>query len=257
MKINVKQFICDLANSTYINENMKNAIQNCLRNQGLECVDGKIVNVEENNFMIEDNGWYVCIKDYYACGNKRASKGDVVQAKRGMSMMGLNEGYRGSLYFREWTIDDAYDGQVLVSCYNRPFIYLKKELNKGRCACYCGLNCIGEFSEDKSNYWAYADGVKPATSDDVEKLFNEISKNGYEWLADRKVLNKKVISDNKLENTKPTLYTVYKDSQLDFILNSFVEYIQKHSGFDFNKLEDIAEYMIWKEKIKKSITENN
>lgn len=256
MKIDINQFICDLVNSIYINENMKNAIQNCLRNQGLECVDGNIVEME-NNFKIENGKWYVCIKDYYAGGNKRASKGDVVQALRGMSMMGLNEGYRGSLYFREWTINDAYDGQILVSYCNQPFIYRKKELNKGRCSCYCGLDCIGEFSEDKSNYWTYADDVKPAKQEDIERLFNEMSKNGYEWLADRKVLHKKVISYNKLENTKPTLYTVYKDSQLDFVLNSFVEYIQKHSGFDFTKMEDIAEYTVWKEKIKKSITENN
>lgn len=46
---------------------------------------------------IEDGKYYYCIKDYYAGGNKRASKGDVIQAHRGMCMMGL--GTNANEYF--------------------------------------------------------------------------------------------------------------------------------------------------------------
>lgn len=41
-------------------------------------------------FTIEHAKYYYCIKDYWSGGNKRASKGDVVQALRGMNMMALN-----------------------------------------------------------------------------------------------------------------------------------------------------------------------
>ena len=47
--------------------------------------------VELESVKIEHGRYYYCIKDYYSGGNKRASKGDVVQALRGMSMMALNE----------------------------------------------------------------------------------------------------------------------------------------------------------------------
>lgn len=43
------------------------------------------------SFVTEHGKYYYCIKDYWSGGNKRASKGDVVQALRGMSMMGLED----------------------------------------------------------------------------------------------------------------------------------------------------------------------
>ena len=46
---------------------------------------------------IEHGKFYYCIKDYYSGGNKRASKGDVVQALNGMSMMAL--GVKANEYF--------------------------------------------------------------------------------------------------------------------------------------------------------------
>lgn len=46
---------------------------------------------------VEHGKYYYCIKDYYAGGNKRASKGDVVQALNGMNMMAL--GVKANEYF--------------------------------------------------------------------------------------------------------------------------------------------------------------
>ncbi len=46
---------------------------------------------------IEHGKYYYCIKDYYSGGCKRASKGDVVQALRGMTMMSL--GVKANEYF--------------------------------------------------------------------------------------------------------------------------------------------------------------
>lgn len=46
---------------------------------------------------IEHGKYYYCIKDYYSGGNKRVSKGEVIQALRGMSMMAL--GVKANEYF--------------------------------------------------------------------------------------------------------------------------------------------------------------
>lgn len=46
---------------------------------------------------IEHGKYYYCIKDYYSGGCKRVSKGEVVQALRGMSMMAL--GVKANEYF--------------------------------------------------------------------------------------------------------------------------------------------------------------
>lgn len=42
-------------------------------------------------FKAEHGKYYYCIKDYFSGGKKQASKGDVVQALRGLSIMGLED----------------------------------------------------------------------------------------------------------------------------------------------------------------------
>ncbi len=42
-------------------------------------------------FEAEHGKYYYCIKDYFCSGKKQASKGDVIQALRGMSIMGLKD----------------------------------------------------------------------------------------------------------------------------------------------------------------------
>ena len=49
----------------------------------------------------EKDCWYVCIKDFYCGGKKQSSKGDLVQAKGGMYMMGredISEWFRKAYY---------------------------------------------------------------------------------------------------------------------------------------------------------------
>ena len=50
-------------------------------------------------FAIEHGKFYYCIKDYFSGGRKCASRGDVVQALRGLSMMGLTS-EEAAVYFR-------------------------------------------------------------------------------------------------------------------------------------------------------------
>lgn len=42
-------------------------------------------------FEVEHGKYYYCIKDYFSGGRKQASKGDVVQALRGLPIMGLKD----------------------------------------------------------------------------------------------------------------------------------------------------------------------
>ena len=46
---------------------------------------------ETKPFKAEHGKYYYCIKDYFCGGRKQASKGDVVQALRGLSIMGLKD----------------------------------------------------------------------------------------------------------------------------------------------------------------------
>jgi hypothetical protein len=70
---------------------------------------------------IEHGKYYYCIKDYYAGGNKRASKGDVIQALRGMNMMTL--GVKANEYFipvntikqeKSWSEEDSARLQRII-----------------------------------------------------------------------------------------------------------------------------------------------
>jgi len=61
----------------------------------------------------EKGYWYVCIKDFYCGGKKQNSKGDLVQAKGGMYMMGredISEWFRKAYYDEiktaEWSEED-------------------------------------------------------------------------------------------------------------------------------------------------------
>ena len=61
----------------------------------------------------ERDCWYVCIKDFYGGGKKQSSKGDLVQAKGGMYIMGrkdISEWFRKAYYDEikptEWSEED-------------------------------------------------------------------------------------------------------------------------------------------------------
>ena len=89
-----------------------------------ECIFGEQQQpIEVEPFKIEHGKFYYCIKDYYSGVCKRCSKGDVVQALLGMSMMALNE--KAFEYFLpvnsieqkpvEWSEEDE---QFLLVCKN-------------------------------------------------------------------------------------------------------------------------------------------
>ena len=75
---------------------------------------------------IEHGKYYYCIKDYFCGGRKQASKGDVVQALRGMSMMAL--GVKANEYFLPvnsieqkpaWSEEDERLFQIVIDILDR------------------------------------------------------------------------------------------------------------------------------------------
>lgn len=100
----ITEFLVDFNNGEYErpNENTIDSWLSWLERQGEQILDNSAKTCKEipnelEECKIEHGKYYYCIKDYYAGGNKRASKGDVVQALNGMSMMDL--GVKANEYF--------------------------------------------------------------------------------------------------------------------------------------------------------------
>ena len=104
---------------------------------------------------------------------------------------------------RLWTIQDAKDGDVLVS--KHGVIFINNDSRKGKVTLnsYCYLSVQGEFCiEDyKTGSWLYKDGIKPATKEQRDLFFVKMKKAGYKWDAENKVIRKQgdQKSTNKVE----------------------------------------------------------
>lgn len=80
-------------------------------------------------FEAEHGKYYYCIKDYFCGGKKQASKGDVIQALRGLPIMGLKD---ASEYFlpvnfikrnTTWDVDDKSKVQRICQYLNEAKHY--------------------------------------------------------------------------------------------------------------------------------------
>lgn len=93
---------------------------------------------------------------------------------------------------KEWTIEDAKDGDVLTF-YNKecPFIYRTKTFF-GNPVAYCGVRSDGTFisSSPIDHQWCLKSEVVPATKEQRDLLFAKMKEVGYEWDAENKKLKK-------------------------------------------------------------------
>lgn len=92
--------------------------------------------------------------------------------------------------FHLWTIEDARDGDVLVSANNQPFIYNGKYTDS-TIGAHIGISYDGKevFIAEGYNWTANKD-VKPATKEQCDLLFAKMKEAGYEWDANKKKLIK-------------------------------------------------------------------
>ena len=85
-----------------------------------------------------------------------------------------------------WTIQDAKNGDILISC-GLPFIF--KEW-KNNCVSYGGINSDGNFIESGWCSWCSSIGVTPSAKEQRDLLFQKMKEAGYKWDAERKELIK-------------------------------------------------------------------
>lgn len=92
-----------------------------------------------------------------------------------------------------WSIEDAKDGDMLVSISNHPFIYNGK-FTERTVGAYCGLNVYGEFLVNKFPErctWTDNKDIRPATKEQRNILLKEMHRVNYEWDTEKKELKKK------------------------------------------------------------------
>jgi hypothetical protein len=91
-----------------------------------------------------------------------------------------------------WTIQDAKDGDVLVTIDTvHPFIY-KGCLDSNHPdspVAYCGIDTEGDFYTSGC-YWWTDEKIQPSTKEQRGILFQKMKEAGYEWDAEKKELNK-------------------------------------------------------------------
>jgi hypothetical protein len=95
-----------------------------------------------------------------------------------------------------WTIQDAKPGDILATNNFNIFIYRKHDNNY--VYYYFSTNYYDNISLNSS--WNIF-GIKPATKEQCDFLFQKMKKDGYEWNAEKKEL--KEIEQNLIQETKP------------------------------------------------------
>ena len=90
---------------------------------------------------------------------------------------------------RLWTIEDAKDGDVLVSGSDNPFIY-NGNIEFSFAGAYVGVSRDERIRLDMfpSKAWTSIKDVKPATKEQRDLLFKKIKEIGYEWDYEKKEL---------------------------------------------------------------------
>ena len=87
-----------------------------------------------------------------------------------------------------FTIQDAKDGDVLVSRYNKPFIY-NGNRDSFHIGSYCGISVEDGFKvATEKCHWTENVNIHPAAKEQRDTLFAKMKKAGYEWDADKKEL---------------------------------------------------------------------
>ena len=109
---------------------------------------------------------------------------------------------------RLWTIQDAKDGDVLVTTKIRscPFIYRKTDYNNNLAYYYAGIDSNGDFCEGCLKrtlcHFGSVSDVIPATKEQRDLLFAKMKEAGYEWDANKKEL-RKIKPHYDISNFKP------------------------------------------------------
>lgn len=117
---------------------------------------------------------------------------------------------------KPWTIEDAKDGDVLVSGLGNPFIY-DGNIEFSSAGAYVGVSRDGKIRFDMfpSKAWAIIKDVKPATNEQRILLFKKIQEAGYQWYAGNKEL-KKIQPHYDVANFQPFDKVLVRDGDMEY-----------------------------------------
>ena len=157
-----------------------------------ECLWDKV----EPKFKIEKGKWYVCIKellDNYT--NKAFREGDIYLSTQDGSLIPSNSNVPFEVvcpdtYFRDWTIQDAKDGDVLATS---NYIYIFNSIDKETetVAFYCVMKKSDEYFSfgDYRIHDEILNSV-PATKEQCDTLIKAMVKAGCEFDFEKKEFKK-------------------------------------------------------------------
>ena len=117
---------------------------------------------------------------------------------------------------RLWTIQDAKDGDVLVSSFDIfdiPFIY-NGNYNSDYIGAYCGITTEGDFSVSTEKCrWSGNKNIHPASKIQCDLLFVKMHEAGFEWNAEKKELRKIAQSElTEFEDAVKDMMNAYRDA---------------------------------------------
>ena len=133
-----------------------------------------------------------------------------------------------------WTIQDAKDGDVLVTTKIRscPFIYRKTDRKNNFAYYYAGIDGNGNFSEGCLKrtlcHFGPTSNVAPATKEQRKLLFQKMKEAGYEWDDKKKELKK---IESKTLNVNKVIAWINEQTHMGWIedieVDKFIEKFKK------------------------------
>ena len=112
-----------------------------------------------------------------------------------------------------WTIQDAKDGDVLVS---GEVIFIFNKIHDVWTNCHCSLHRDGSFIGEDYDLMTvkYGEEVYPATKEQRNLLFSKMRESGYEWNAEKKEMKK---VEDEPKNYKQQVMSEMTDLVKDYI----------------------------------------
>lgn len=195
----------------------------------------------ETKLKIEEGKWYVCISQFCNCIEGRAYK--ATSDSRIMDDFGTEYDMHSDAYkyFRLWTIQDAKEGDVLVSTWKgHSYIYIFKEIESNAIVSYIyyypKLDAIdvGVINMDNTP-------TIPATKEQHDLLFQKMKEAGYKWDVEKKKL--KEIEQKSADKFEPKfkagdkvlvdgkIYTIKLVNEDNYIVDENGRDVQEHFSY--------------------------
>ena len=159
-------------------------------------------NKVEPKFKVEKDKWYVCISQFGNCIEGRVYK--ATSDSRIIDDFGTEYDIHSDAYkyFRLWTIQDAKDGDILFQDLMGGYTFIYNGTNTDTAMLYSFI-----ISNDGEDVLPYHIGkpntgigcikeneniIHPATKEQRDLLFQKMREAGYEWVFEKKKLEKKL-----------------------------------------------------------------